>query len=258
MRPQQPRETTGGGLHRTSLFPIRRRDHLCPADYLSMADDDLPPERLASVFANFVQQVASATSPDPSPLLDKIWEHLGTDPAALPVTLEQLDTFEQPNLPLAIDAHVRRARHSADLYGVSMGNKRFMAVGLSELVIRTGDEHRAWLRESPVDYVNYHLADDEVPSCVQFGLYLVRAGDARLAALITGPSEMGDPRRQKLWLEVMATRPDDAAAFMTAIRSLMDELNVYRGPHDDAVGRHAHRSWSTDLGPVPGDPAGQT
>ena len=107
-----------------------------------MADDDLPPERLASVFANFVQQVASAASPATSPLLDKIWEHLGTDPAQLPVTLEQLDTFEQPNLQLAIDAYVKQDGHSADLYGVSMENKRFMAVGLSELVIRGGGIYR--------------------------------------------------------------------------------------------------------------------
>jgi ATPase family protein associated with various cellular activities (AAA) len=194
-----------------------------------VADDDLPPARLASVFANFVQQVASAASPETSPLLDKIWEHLGTDPAQLPVTLEQLDTFEQPNLQLAIDAYIKQDGHSADLYGVSMENKRFMAVGLSELVIRIGFVHRPALHEGPVDYVNYHLADDEVLSCVQFGLYLVRADDARLAALITGPSEMGDPRRQKLRLEVMATRPGDAVAFIAAIRGLMNELNVYRG-----------------------------
>lgn len=194
-----------------------------------MADEELPPERLASVFANFVQQVASAASPDTSPLLDKIREHLGADPAQLPVTLEQLDTFEQPNLQLAIDAYVRQDGHSADLFGVSMENKRFMALGLSELVIRTGYSHRPPLLEGPVDYVNYHLANDEVLACVQFGLYLMRAGDARLAALVTGPSEMGDPRGQKLRLEVMAARPADVPTFITEIRRLMDLLNAYRG-----------------------------
>ena len=194
-----------------------------------MADDDLPPERLASVFANFVQQVASAAVPETSPLLDKIREHLGADPAELPVTLEQLDTFEQPNLQLAIDSYTTQDGHSSHLYGVSMENKRFMALGLSELVIRTGSSQRPPLLEGPVDYVNYHLADDRVLSCVQFGLYLIRAKDSRLAAFVTGPSEIGDPRRQKLRLEVMATRPVDAATFITEIRRLMDRLNVYRG-----------------------------
>jgi len=141
-----------------------------------MTDDDLPPERLASVFAHFVQQVASSAVAQVSPLLDKIREHLGTDPAELPVTLEQIDTFEHPNLQLAIDAYLRQDGHSADLFGVSMDNKRFMSVGLSELVIREGGIHRPPLLEGPVDYVNYHLAGDEVLACVQFGLYLVRAG----------------------------------------------------------------------------------
>lgn len=209
-----------------------------------MADDDLPPERLASVFANFVRQVASAAVPETSPLLDTIRDHLSADPAELPVTLEHLDTFEQPNLQLAIDAYTRQNGHSAHLYGVSMENKRFMAVGLSELVIRTGSSQRPPLLEGPVDYVNYHLADDRVLSCVQFGLYLIRAGDARLAAFVAGPSEMGDPRRQKLRLEVMATRPDDAATFITEIRRLMDRLNVYRG-HAIAL------SVGTHIGPGP-------
>ena len=194
-----------------------------------MTDDDLPPERLASVFAHFVQQVASSAVAQASPLLDKIREQLGTDPAELPVTLEQIDTFEHPNLQLAIDAYLRQDGHSADLFGVSMDNKRFMSVGLSELVIREGGIHRPPLLEGPVDYVNYHLAGDEVLACVQFGLYLVRAGDARLVTLVTGPSEMGDPRRQKLRLEVLASRPADAVAFIADIRKLMDQVNVYRG-----------------------------
>jgi len=194
-----------------------------------MTDDDLPPERLASIFAHFVQQVAYSAAAQTSPLLDKIRAHLGTDPAELPVTLEQIDTFEHPNLQLAIDAYLGQDGHSADLFGVSMDNKRFMAVGLSELVIRDGGVYRPTLLEGPVDYVNYHLAGDEILACVQFGLYLVRAGDARLVTLVTGPSEMGDPRRQKLRLEVLAAQPDDAVAFIADIRRLMDQVNVYRG-----------------------------
>ena len=92
-----------------------------------MTDDDLPPERLASIFAHFVHQVASSAAAQASPLLDKIREHLGTDPAELPVTLEQIDTFEHPNLQLAIDAYLGQNGNSADLFGVSMDNKRFMA-----------------------------------------------------------------------------------------------------------------------------------
>jgi len=194
-----------------------------------MASDDLPPERLASVFADFVQQVASAASREGHPFLDRIQAHLGVDPAQIPVTLEQFDTFEQPNLQLAIDHYGGQDENSVQLFGVSMENKRFMAAGLSELVIRTDFIHHPPLLEGPVDYVNYHLANDEVLACVQFGLYLVTAGEARLAVLVTGPNEMGDPRRQKLRLEVMAARSEDVAPFIAEIRHLMDRFNVYRG-----------------------------
>jgi hypothetical protein len=192
-----------------------------------MADQDLPPERLGAVFASFVRQVVSGASRE-SPLLDKIVEHLGTDPAQLPVTLEQFDTFEQPNLQVAIDAYLKQGGNSAELVGVSMENKRFMSPGLSELVTRN-DAFLHSLKEGPVDYTNYHLANDEVLACVQFGLYLIKAGDARLAVLVTGASDMGDPRRQKLRLEVMSARATDAPVFIDEIRRLSDRLNVYRG-----------------------------
>jgi hypothetical protein len=194
-----------------------------------MPDDELSPERLAGVFAEFVQQVASAASSQSNPLLDRIEKHLGTDPSQLPVTLEQFDTFEHPNLQLAIDAYIGEDGRTADLLGVSSENKRFMAAGLSELVIRSSHLHQPPLVEGPVDYVNFHLANDEVLACVQFGLYLINAGDSRLAAMITGASEMGDPRRQKLRLEVMSARAAGAAAFIGEIRQLADRLNVYRG-----------------------------
>jgi len=194
-----------------------------------VADDQIPTERLGSVFAAFIQQIAAAASSESGPLLDKITNHLGTDPAQLPVTLEQFDTFEQPNLQVAMDAYLKQDGRSAELVGVSMQNKRYMAIGLSELITRGPGFGYGPLVEGPVDYVNHHLANDEVLPCVQFGLYLLRAGPSRLVALVTGASEMGDPRGQKLRLEVMAAQAEEASAFIREIRRLADELNVYRG-----------------------------
>jgi hypothetical protein len=194
-----------------------------------MDDVELPPDRLASVFASFVRQVAAAAAGQNSPLLTRIRAHLGTDLARQPVIIEQFDTFEQPNLQVALDAYIAGEGRSAELVGVSMENKRFMAVGLSELATWGGLAVRPPLVEGPADFVNFHLGDGRVLACVQFGLYLVRAGDARVAVLVTGPSEMGDPRRQKLRLEVMAALPEDGRAFIAEVRELMTRLNVYRG-----------------------------
>jgi hypothetical protein len=193
-----------------------------------VSEDEIRPERFASVFAEFIQQVAAAAGPEKSPLLDRITEHLGADPAQLPVTSEQFDTFEAPNLQLAIDAYLAADGRSGELVGISMDNKRFMAAGLSDLVVRRSRFHPP-LHEGPVDYTNYHLANDEVLPCVQFGLYLVRSGDSRMVVFVSGPSELGDPRRQRMHVEVMATRTADAPAFIAEISRLMQELNVYRG-----------------------------
>ena len=195
----------------------------------AMQEPGIPPDQLGSVFANFLKQVAATAGERTSPLLAQLGEHLDTDLARLPVTVEQFDTFEQPNLQLALDAYLAEEDRSAQLVGVSMQNKRWMAVGLSELATWRGDYPQPSLLEGPVDYVNFHLADGQILACVQFGLYLIRAGEARLVVLVTGPSEMGDPRRQKLRLEVMSARPEDAPVFITEVRDLMTRLNVYRG-----------------------------
>ena len=83
------------------------------------------------------------------------------------------------------------------------------------------------LAEGPVDYVNFHLADDRVLSCVQFGLYLVHDGDKRLVVLVAGPSDHGP--RQKLGVEVVARRAEDGQAFLAELTDTMGRLNVYRG-----------------------------
>lgn len=188
--------------------------------------DEIPADRLARVFADFVREIASGVQRQ-NPLLDRLTAHLGTDPAQLPVMAEQFDTFEAPNLQLALDEHLKQNGRSADLIGVSVENKRWMAAGLSELFTR-GD-YRPGLTEGPVDFVNHHLAGGRILPCVNYGLYLVRDGEKRIVALVMGPSEMGDPRRQRLHLEVMAARPEDAAPFISDVTRLMDRLNVYRG-----------------------------
>ena len=155
---------------------------------------------------------------------------MGVEVARLPVTVEQFDTFEQPNLQVALDNYLADDGRSAELLGVGMENKRFMAVGLSEIATwGRGPYSAAPLIEASVDFANFHLADGRVLACVQFGLYLIRAGDDRLAALVTGPSDMGDPRRQKLRVEVMAARPEAAEVFIAELRVGMDRHNIYRG-----------------------------
>src|ERR671936_1207462 len=134
-----------------------------------------------------MEAVVAAAAPPSSPLLERMQAHLDGDLARLPVIAEEYGTFDHPNVQVALDAYLAGPGRRADLVGVGADNKRYMAFGLSDLLSRGGMPGRPALAEGPVDYVNFHLAADRVLSCVQFGLYLVCDGDARLVIFVTGP-----------------------------------------------------------------------
>jgi hypothetical protein len=182
-------------------------------------------EQFGSTFKRFMD-VMLARAPVEAPLLHRVREHLGADPTTLPVVVEEFDPFEQPNLQRSLDDYVGTGGRVAALVGVAAENKRFMSLGLSDLLGRGGPGRP--LAEGPVDYVNYALADGARLSCVQFGLYLVRDGEARFVAFVSGPTDRMGPR-VKLRLEVMCAVPEHGAAFLATVREGMRRLNVYRG-----------------------------
>lgn len=192
-----------------------------------MADDDLTPARFGTAFKAFMEAVTVAAQPPSSPLLERIQAHLEAEPSQLPVISEEYDAFEHPNVQVALDAYLAGVGRRADLIGVGADSKRFMAFGLSDVVSRGAHTIGPALNEGPVDYVNFHLAGDRILSCVQFGLYLIRSGDNRLVVFVAGPSDHGP--RQKLRVEVLANRPEDAQAFLAELTDAMERLNVYRG-----------------------------
>ncbi len=130
--------------------------------------DDLSPARFGTAFKAFMDDVVAESSPPRSPLLERIQAHLGADPTQLPVIAEEFDSFEHPNVQVALDDYLSGTGRRAVLVGVAMDNKRFMALSLSDLVSRVGGVGRPVLVEGPVDYVNVHLADDRVFACVQY------------------------------------------------------------------------------------------
>jgi hypothetical protein len=193
-----------------------------------MPDDDLDPARFGSAFMAFMEAVTAAARPPRSPLIDRIQAHLGADPTQRPVIAEEYDAFEHPNVQVALDAYLAGPERQADLVGVAATNKRFMNLSLSDILGQAGLPGRSGLSEGPVDYVNFHLAEGRVLSCVQIGLYLVRDGDTRLVVLMAGPSAQHGPS-QKLRVEVVAGRPEECQAFLAELTDLMARLNVYRG-----------------------------
>ena len=183
-------------------------------------------EQFGSTFKRFMDAMLDHAEVEAT-LLQRVREHLGADPSRLPVVVEEFDPFEQPNLQRSLDDYVSGGGRVSALVGIAAENKRFTSLGLSDLLGR-GGSGRPSLAEGPVDYVNYALADGARLSCVQFGLYLLRDGEAAFIAFVSGPTDRMGPR-VKLRLEVMCAVPDHGAAFLATIREGMRRLNVYRG-----------------------------
>jgi hypothetical protein len=190
--------------------------------------DDLDPARFGSAFMAFMEAMTVAAAQPSSPLIDRIHVHLGTDPTQHPVIAEEYDAFEHPNVQVALDAYLAGPDRRADLVGVGGNSMRNMNFSLSDFLSQGGFMARFRLTEGPVDYVNIHLAQGRVLSCVQFGLYFVHNGDTPLVVFMAGPSDQHGPR-QNLRVEVVARHPEECQAFLGELTELMTQLNVYRG-----------------------------
>lgn len=196
---------------------------------MSTRPEELTPERFAAIFKQFVEMVAHEAERPASPILARIRAHLDREPMQLPVIAEEFDAYDHPNIQVALDAYLAGDGRRAELVGLSAENKRFMGLGLSDMLSRSGTTPgMPVLSEGPVDYVNVRLAGDRVLPCIQFGLYLIATGQARLVVFVTGANEFGGPR-QGGRVEVMATRREDAQAFLEELQGLRLRLNVYRG-----------------------------
>jgi ATPase family associated with various cellular activities (AAA) len=174
----------------------------------------------AESFRRFLDAVNGGAGP--GAFLDRVTAHLGRDARTAPVLSEELAPFEHPTLQRAIDELLAEPRTDHEAVGVAGPNKRFMSQSFSDLLAGHA------VAEGPVDWVNVHLAGDEVLPCIQSGLLLVRDGDpGPYAIFVTGPIT-GRPD-SALRVEVIAADRERAEAVLRRLRTAMRRLDVYRG-----------------------------
>lgn len=193
--------------------------------------DDKDPLRteFAREFKRFVDEMNLVASADVTPLMHRISEHLGGDATRLPIVAEEFESYEHPNIQLALDALVSPdTGRVADLVGIAMPNKRFGGgQSLSDMLAASGPWGR--LNEGPVDYVNFQLEGDRVIACVQFGLYIVRDREWNFVIYVGGPprTDMGPQVRMRV--EILAADRDRALTVLRDLKAEMKARNVYRG-----------------------------
>ena len=190
--------------------------------------EELTASEFGPLFKRFMDAMIAEAGKESTPLLDRLRAHLGGEPSRMPIVAEEFEQWEHPNVQMALDAVTSRSGRRAELLGIAAQNKRFGQITLSDLLSAAGMYGRVF-GEGPVDFVNFHLEDDRVLPCVQFGIYLVTEGESRSLLFVAGPPTPGMGPRVRMSVEAMSSRREDAAALLRELASAMRERNVYRG-----------------------------
>jgi hypothetical protein len=160
---------------------------------------------------------------DPSPLHDRLAQHLGRPPVGLPVVTEAFAPFEHANLQLGLHAYLATPGRSSELIGISGPGREHH--GLTDIVEVSGRYGSFGL--GAVDYTSVPVGPGRELTCVSFGVHLVDTGTDRLAALVRmGSPRTGDPR---LLLEVLSHDAEVTRRFLVEVREQMARHNVFRG-----------------------------
>ncbi len=155
-------------------------------------------------------------------LRERIDAHLGRDSAELPVVSEGFAPYDQVNVQVAMTAYLERGERAHELLGLAGG---FRHQGSFSDILQVPGYGMG--RNSSVEYRNLPVGPTETLACVQFGVFLISEGDRRLAVMMRGPDEHG--MQSGVTLEVISGDEDVPPEFLAEIRTLVVELNVFRG-----------------------------
>ena len=161
--------------------------------------------------------------PEPSELAKRLASHLGADPTTLPVVVETLPPYELANIQAAMDAYLAEPGVSAELLGISGGGREHQ--GYADII--DGARRHGQFALGAVDYSGVSIGVGRERACVSYGLYLISAGDTRIAALV----RLSTHRRgqQELLIEVLGVDAEATRTFVKTIRALAVRHHVARG-----------------------------
>jgi hypothetical protein len=157
-----------------------------------------------------------------SSLLRRLRDHFDAEPATLPVLEQRFDLHDRPNLHLALEEMLAQPGTHGELVGVVM-LEAYRGVTLAQLS-REGSASR--FDEGPVEYTDVALAAGRQLACLKRALCLVRAGELRLALLVT---EERLPPRPGIAVEAMAAERPQAERFLRGLTRRTRHGQAYRG-----------------------------
>jgi hypothetical protein len=193
--------------------------------------EPLTPEELASALRDLTAWAAAHAPVEESPLRARLRDHLGCDPAELPVVSKEIPVWERANLQVALDAYLASEGRSHEYVGLSA--QRGWHIGLAELAQRPQSGTRGWASygfspdAGPKEHVTVQVGERTIV-CVAAGLFLIRDREGPLIVSVRASEEHHGPE-PNIRAEVMAASREPAEAFLAELVRLMSVHNVYRG-----------------------------
>jgi ATPase family associated with various cellular activities (AAA)/AAA+ lid domain len=186
------------------------------------AADEITPQQFAEAFQRLTEWAIGESRLGRSPFKERLTDHFGHDPATYPLTSEAIAVYDLPNLQLALDAYLEGEgrQHSLVGFGGPVGHMELSLAGLVH-------DYGFGLAEGPVRRTVVPLEHGRSVTCVTTGLFLIAAGEHRLAALVVQGQHGFD--QAGLRLEVISREQEAGERFVADVRALMHEHNVFRG-----------------------------
>ena len=197
-------------------------DGTVPANGASQGDDQL--RQLASGLVRLVDAARFLVSADdgPNELARRIESHLGVSPLDLPVVSQQLPWYQLVDVQVAVDQWVQEvADRRQEVIGIRGQQQRRFSTFVELLT-----SPMSGLGLGPVEYADVPDSPDSTRRCIQFGVFLLSDGDARVAMLLR--KEERGPVHQ-IGLELIAADPAVAEDVLAELRQLTVRYSVLRG-----------------------------
>jgi hypothetical protein len=189
----------------------------------------LSADELAVAIRDLTEWAQTQTPAEDPPLRRRIAEHLGCDPAELPVVSRTFSPWERANLQVALDAYLGQDGRSHEFVGLSA--QRGWHMGLAELAQRPERGGRGFVTTfgagaGPQEHLTVQIGERTIV-CVAAGLFLIADGDKRLVVAVQGAESHGP--EPGIELQAMTIARDTAEGFLAEIGRLTGVHNVYRG-----------------------------
>ncbi len=203
--------------------------HTTVSGDLGRAAEPGPPELedLRRYGRRVVNRFVQRAREDERPRFDRlIARHLAVPVQSLPVAEELWPAYELPNVQAALDAWLAEDGRTHEVVGIT-GQQYHPPAGLTDLMARPVNEEYG-PRPGNVSRTNVPVGPDgETMACLSTAVVLVADGDDRIALLMRGADPQQD--RNKVTVQVVASRPELATEVASRLRTLAVRHNVFRG-----------------------------